>query len=164
MRACKRRVDRPHPAACDADAGEVQRLPRVSGAGVPSQTRIAAARSLAATEPVCTHAGPARIRWAQLLERAFKIDLECPICGGDLNIRAAIIEAPVIERIHSPYPKFVTLPNQPQWNQQLSASFQRVWHYVGKHSVNPYASLARDGVRRRGRPGSFAAVGRARCP
>ena len=102
MRACKRRVDRAHPAACGADAGEVQRLPRVSGVGVPSQTRIPAARSVAATESVCTHAGPARIRWAQLLERAFEIDLECPIGGGDLNLRAVTIETPVIERSHSP--------------------------------------------------------------
>ena len=43
-----------------------------------------------------------------MLERAFEIDLECPTCGGDLNIRAAIIEPPVIERIHSPI-RIVTL-------------------------------------------------------
>ena len=75
---------------------------------MPAQTRIAAARSHAATEPVCTHAALARIRRALLLERAFQIDLECPICGGALNIRAAIIEMPVIKRIHSPT-RIVTL-------------------------------------------------------
>ena len=35
----------------------------------------------------------------QLRERVFKIDLErCPICGGDLKIRAVIIESPVGSR------------------------------------------------------------------
>ena len=43
---------------------------------------------------------PARISWARLLKRVFQIDLEhCPNCGGQLKIIAAILEAPVIERI-----------------------------------------------------------------
>jgi hypothetical protein len=34
------------------------------------------------------------------LKRIFEIDLEhCPSCGGELTIIAAILEAPVIERI-----------------------------------------------------------------
>ena len=38
--------------------------------------------------------------WARLLKRVFEIDLEdCPNCGGELKIIAAILEAPVIERI-----------------------------------------------------------------
>jgi hypothetical protein len=41
-----------------------------------------------------------RIRWARLLKRVFQIDLEhCPNCGGELKIIAAILAAPVIERI-----------------------------------------------------------------
>ena len=55
---------------------------------------------LDATEPGCAHRRPARIRWARLLKRIFEIDLEhCPNCGGELKIIAAILEAPVIERI-----------------------------------------------------------------
>ncbi len=38
--------------------------------------------------------------WARLLKRVFEIDLgHCPNCGGELKIIAAILEAPVIERI-----------------------------------------------------------------
>jgi len=55
---------------------------------------------LTATESGCTHTRPARISWARLLKRVFQIDLEhCPNCGGQLKIIAAILEAPVIERI-----------------------------------------------------------------
>ena len=53
-----------------------------------------------APEPACAHRNPARISWARLLKRVFEIDLEhCPNCGGELKIIAAILEAPVIERI-----------------------------------------------------------------
>ena len=52
------------------------------------------------TEPGCAHERPARISWARLLKRMFQIDLEhCPNCAGQLQIIAAIPEAPVIERI-----------------------------------------------------------------
>ena len=55
---------------------------------------------LAATESGCAHGRPARISWARLLKRVFAIDPEhCPNCGGELKIIAAILEAPVIERI-----------------------------------------------------------------
>ncbi len=38
--------------------------------------------------------------WAKLLKRVFELDLEhCPNCGGELKIIAAILEAPVIEKI-----------------------------------------------------------------
>ena len=38
--------------------------------------------------------------WAKLLKRVFALDLEhCPNCGGELKIIAAILDAPVIERI-----------------------------------------------------------------
>ena len=47
----------------------------------------------------CRRVGARRSR-AQLLKRVFEIDLEhCPNCGGKLKISAAIVEAPVIERI-----------------------------------------------------------------
>ena len=60
----------------------------------------AAASELAACEPNCAHRRPVRMSWARLLKRAFELDLEhCPNCGGELKIGAAILEAPVIERI-----------------------------------------------------------------
>ncbi len=53
-----------------------------------------------APEPVCAHTRPVRMSWARLLRRVFEIDLgHCPNCGGELKIIAAILEAPVIERI-----------------------------------------------------------------
>ena len=68
---------------------------------VPHDPEDATGKSeLPATEPGCAHGQPARISWARLLKRVFKIDLEhCPNCGGQLKIIAAILEAPVIERI-----------------------------------------------------------------
>ena len=54
----------------------------------------------AACEPHCAHRRRARMSWARLLKRVFEIDLEhCPNRGGALKIIAAILEAPVIERI-----------------------------------------------------------------
>ena len=54
----------------------------------------------AACAPNCTHRRPVRMSWARLLKRVFALDLEhCPNCGGELKIIAAILEAPVIERI-----------------------------------------------------------------
>jgi len=68
---------------------------------VPRAPEDAAGESeVPATESCCTHSRPARISWAQLLKRVFEIDLKhCPNCGGQLKIIAAILEAPVIERI-----------------------------------------------------------------
>jgi len=54
----------------------------------------------AACEPNCAHHRPIRLSWARLLKRVFELDLErCPNCGGELKIIAAILEAPVIEKI-----------------------------------------------------------------
>lgn len=51
-------------------------------------------------EAPCAHHRPVRLSWAWLLKRVFEIDLEhCPNCGGELKIIAAILEAPVIEKI-----------------------------------------------------------------
>ena len=52
-------------------------------------------------EAICAHHRPVvRRSWAKLLERVFEIGMEhCPNCGGELKIIAAILEAPVIERI-----------------------------------------------------------------
>ena len=68
---------------------------------VPQAPGQAAGKSeLTAAEPGRTHSRPARISWARLLKRVFEIDMEhCPNCGGQLKIIAAILEAPVIERI-----------------------------------------------------------------
>ena len=58
------------------------------------------AAGAAALEPGCAHSRPVRISWARLRKGVFQIDLEhCPNCGGQLKIIAAILEAPVIERI-----------------------------------------------------------------
>ena len=44
--------------------------------------------------------GKGRMRWAQLLKRVFDIDIEqCPHCGGQLKLIAAIEEPAVIQRI-----------------------------------------------------------------
>ena len=41
-----------------------------------------------------------RLGWAKLLKRVSDLDLEhCPHCGGELRIIAAILAAPVIEKI-----------------------------------------------------------------
>ena len=51
-------------------------------------------------EATCAHHRPVRLSWAKLLKRVFNLDLEhCPNCGGQLNIIAAILEQPVIEKI-----------------------------------------------------------------
>jgi hypothetical protein len=51
-------------------------------------------------EANCAHHRPVRLSWARLLKRVFDVDLEhCPNCGGELKIIAAILEAPVIEKI-----------------------------------------------------------------
>ena len=43
---------------------------------------------------------PVRLSSAKLLKRVFEIDMEhCPNCAGELKIIAAILEAPVIEKI-----------------------------------------------------------------
>ena len=55
---------------------------------------------LAECEVTCAHHRPVRLSWASLLKRVFAVDLEhCPNCGGELKIIAAILEAPVIEKI-----------------------------------------------------------------
>ena len=51
-------------------------------------------------ETKCAHHRPARLSWAKLLKRVFELDMaHCPNCGGELKIIAAILEAPVIEKI-----------------------------------------------------------------
>ena len=55
---------------------------------------------IARCEPNCAHRWPVRISQARLLKRFFEIDLEhSPNDVGELKIIAAILEAPVIERI-----------------------------------------------------------------
>jgi hypothetical protein len=51
-------------------------------------------------EAICAHHRPVRLSWAKLINRVLEIDMEhCPQCGEALKIIAAILEAPVIERI-----------------------------------------------------------------
>ena len=68
---------------------------------VPQELEPAAQESMpAACEPTCAHHRPVRLSWAKLLKRVFDRDLtHCPNCGGGLEIIAAILEQPVIERI-----------------------------------------------------------------
>jgi hypothetical protein len=48
----------------------------------------------------CARYRPVRVSWAKLLKRVFDLELEhCPNCGGELKIIAAILQAPVIEKI-----------------------------------------------------------------
>ena len=49
----------------------------------------------------CAHAHgkPARLRWAQLLRRAFDIEVERCACGGKLKLIAVIEEPAVIGKI-----------------------------------------------------------------
>ena len=51
-------------------------------------------------EANCARHRPVRLGWAKLLKRVFDLDLEhCPNCDSELRIVAAILEAPVIEKI-----------------------------------------------------------------
>ena len=53
-----------------------------------------------ACEANCAHPRPVQLSWARLLKRLFDLDLgHCPNCGGELKIIAAILEAPIIEKI-----------------------------------------------------------------
>ena len=73
---------------------------QVAPAGPDEQDSAACSSS---AEPGCVHARPARMNRARLLKRVFEIDLEhCPDCGGELRIIAAILDAPLIERIVTP--------------------------------------------------------------
>ncbi len=90
-------------------------LIRFHGVLAPSSTTSATLRALvvpqgpepaaqaappAECEATCAHRRPVRLSWAKLLERVFDLDLEhCPNCGGEHKIIAAILEAPVIEKI-----------------------------------------------------------------
>jgi hypothetical protein len=67
---------------------------------VPRQAEPTEAAPPAAGEGSCAPHKPVRLSWARLLKRVFQIDLQqCPNCAGELKIIAAIIEAPVIEKI-----------------------------------------------------------------
>jgi len=68
---------------------------------VPQEPEPAAqAAQPAQCEANCAHHRPVRLSWAKLLKRVFDLDLEhCLNCGGELKIIAAILEAPVIEKI-----------------------------------------------------------------
>ena len=70
-------------------------------------------------EASCAHHRPERLSWARLLKRVFEIDMEdCPNCGGELKIIAAILEQPVIEKIltrlglQAPAPPRAPAPDQ----------------------------------------------------
>jgi len=68
---------------------------------VPQEPEAPAQESKTAEcEANCAHHRPVRLSWAKLLKRVFQLNLEhCPNCGGELKVIAAILEAPVIEKI-----------------------------------------------------------------
>ena len=68
---------------------------------VPQEPEPAAqAAPPAEGEANCVHHRPVRLSWAKLLKRVFDLDLEqCPNCGGELKMIAAIPEQPVIKKI-----------------------------------------------------------------
>ena len=68
---------------------------------VPQEPEPAAQESPPSVcKPNCAHHCPVLMSWVKLLKWLFDFDLEnCPNCGGELKIIAAILEQPVIERI-----------------------------------------------------------------
>ena len=62
---------------------------------------LESAATTAECETAAAPVRPGRISWARLLKRVFDIDMQhCPNCGGgELEIIAAILERPVIEKI-----------------------------------------------------------------
>ena len=68
---------------------------------VPQQPEAPAQEAKPAEcEANCAHHRSVRLSWAKLLKRVVDLDLEhCPNCGGKLNIIAAVLEQPVIEKI-----------------------------------------------------------------
>jgi hypothetical protein len=76
--------------------------PMVVPQGPPADEELAT-ETVTAAECDAEHvrALPGRISWARLLKRVFDIDMQhCPNCGaGQLEIIAAILERPVIEKI-----------------------------------------------------------------
>lgn len=68
---------------------------------VPQEAEAPAqAAAPAECEASRAHHRPVRLIWAKLLERVAEIDREhCPNCGGELEVIAAILEAPVIEKM-----------------------------------------------------------------
>ena len=75
-------------------------------------------------EANCAHRRPVRLSWAKLLKRVFDLDLKhCQNCGGQLKIIAAILQAPVIEKILSHLGLQVrALPRSPARGQALQAA------------------------------------------
>ena len=64
---------------------------------VPTETAPAHAGDCA---PTPAGSAKGRMRWAQLLKRVFNIDIEqCPHCGGQLKLIAAIEQPAAIARI-----------------------------------------------------------------
>ncbi len=66
----------------------------------PDEARAGLDSERVEPEPEDRHRWGSRISWALLLQRVFEIDMQhCPNCGGELKVIAAILGAPVIERI-----------------------------------------------------------------
>ena len=96
-----------------------QEVPQAPEPATPAQEAEPAQR-----EANCAHRRPVRLSWAKLLKRVFDLDLEpCPHSGGELRIIAAILEAPVIEKIltHLGLPARAP-PRSPARGQALQAA------------------------------------------
>ena len=90
-------------------AGTERQAAGAAGAARPARASTAATEAAAAAEcdVETVQARPHRTNWARLVKRAFDIDMQrCPHCdGGELEIIAAILERPEIEKILSPDPQ-----------------------------------------------------------
>jgi hypothetical protein len=66
------------------------------------RTRAPRQRRLAGCEELCEHHHAVRESWARQIKRVLELDLDhCRNCGGGLEIIAAILEQPVIEKIRT---------------------------------------------------------------
>jgi hypothetical protein len=95
-------------------------MPAEADASAPSQADSAEAHPL---KPAPTTPPSHRWRWAQLLRRVFKVDVEsCPRCQSPLQLIALITEAVALSRIVAhlglstpPQPQPARLPAQTAW-------------------------------------------------
>jgi hypothetical protein len=108
-------------------------------------------------EANCAHHRPVRLSWAKLLKRVFDLDLEhCPNCGGELKIIAAILEAPVIEKIltHLGKAGAGTASGAGPWPGAASGLTPPTVTVQATRRPGPLESAAAEGLRlRRKRPG-----------